>query len=487
MMAQFNIEGFNVEEATIKQMSEALDQSIINSQSLVLHYLQRIGEIDKSGPKLNSVLEINPDAIHIAEALDRERKLSGARSILHGIPILIKDNINTHDKMHTSAGSIALEENFAPYDAYLVEKLRAAGAIIMGKTNLTEFANFMTENMPNGYSSRGGQVLNPYGPGKFDTGGSSAGSGVSVAANLCAAAVGTETSGSIISPACCNSIVGIKPTLGMISRTGIVPIAHSQDTAGPMARTVEDAAILLGFMTDIDIADPVTYKSKARVFSDYTQFLDMSGLKGVRIGVPRYIYKELNEEETEMMHQCIAEIKKLGAEIVEDKDLDTYEKLQNYDVLIYEFKSDLNAYLSTLGDSTHMRSLNDIIGYNKNHAEKALKYGQTILEQSEGTSGSLTDPEYINAKLQDLILSTTEGIDKFMLENKVDAMLYPSTAGVSMAAKAGYPSIAVPAGYCKDGKPFGITFSAEAFSEPKLLKLAYAYEQATNKRVMPKL
>jgi amidase len=400
---------------------------------------------------------------------------------------MIKDNINTHDKMHTSAGSIALAENYAPYDAFMAEKLRAAGVIIFCKTNLTEFANFMTEKMPNGYSSRGGQVLNPYGLGKFDTGGSSSGSGVAVAANLCAAAIGTETSGSIISPACSNSIVGIKPTLGMISRTGIVPIAHSQDTAGPMARTVEDAVILLGALTGIDPTDPVTYRSKNKIHSDYTKFLNKDGLKGTRIGVPKYIYKDLKGEEVEMMHQCIAEIKQLGAEVIEDKDLDSYEKINDYDVLVYEFKTNITAYLSTMGGATKMKTLKDIIEYNNNHAEKALKYGQTILEHCESTSGTLTEPEYIIAKLQDLRLSTTDGMDAFMEENQVDAFLFPSTAGVSMSAKAGYPTIAVPAGYHKDGRPFGITFTAGAFSEPTLIKIAYAYEQATKKRVSPKL
>lgn len=476
----------NIEEISIREMADALEKGTIDSQTLVLAYLKRIAELDKGGPKLNSVLEINPDALHIAEALDRERQLTGPRSLLHGIPIMIKDNINTHDKMHTSAGSVALAENYAPYDSFMAVKLRTAGAIILGKTNLTEFANFMTENMPNGYSSRGGQVLNPYGPGKFDTGGSSSGSSVAVAACLCSAAVGTETSGSIISPACSNSIVGIKPTLGMISRTGIVPIAHSQDTAGPMARTVEDAAILLGALIGIDPTDPVTYRSKNKTHSDYTKFLDKNGLNGARIGVPKYIYKDLEGEELKMMSKCISEIKQLGAEIVEDKDLVSYEEINDYDVLEYEFKSDLNAYLSTLGGASKMKSLKDIIEYNNNHADQALKYGQIILEKCESISGTLTEPKYIIAKLQDLRLSTTDGMDAFMTENKVDAILYPSTAGVSMAAKAGYPSIAVPAGYLEDGTPFGVTFTAEAFSEPKLIKLAYAYEQATKKRIPPK-
>lgn len=474
-------------EATIKEMAAALEQGKVTSRELVLFYMKRIAEIDKSGPGLNSVLEINPDALHIAESLDRERQLTGARGLLHGIPVLIKDNINTDDKMHTSAGSLALADNYAPYDAFVVRKLRAAGAVILGKTNLTEFANFMTENMPNGYSSRGGQVLNPYGPGHFDTGGSSSGSGVAVSANLCMAALGTETSGSIISPACCNSIVGIKPTLGLISRTGIVPIAHSQDTAGPMARTVEDAAILLAALSGLDEADPATGTSREKSPADYTPFLKIEGLKGKRIGVPKYIYKDLSEKEAEMMHACIDEINALGAEVIEDQDLETYEKIHNYDVLVYEFKADMNAYLSSLGTATGMRTLKDIVTFNEAHADKALKHGQTLLIQCEGTSGNLTEPEYINARLQDLELSQTRGIDAFMTAHDVDALLYPSTAGVSMAAKAGYPSIAVPAGYLRDGTPFGITFSAEAYSEPKLIELAYAYEQDTKKRVKPSL
>lgn len=486
-MDWLNTSGFNIEEATIRQIAAALEDRKIDSQTLVLMYLKRIAELDKSGPKLNSVLEINPDALQIAEALDRERELTGARSIFHGIPVMIKDNINTKDKMHTSAGSLALANNYASYDAFVVEKLREAGAIILGKTNLTEFANFMTENMSNGYSSRGGQTLNPYGLGKFDTGGSSAGSGVAVASNLCTVAVGTETSGSIISPASSNSIAGIKPTLGMVSRTGIIPIAHSQDTAGPMARTVEDAAILLGFMTGIDPADPVTFRGKGKTVSDYTQFLDKDGLKGARIGIPQYIYKYLEEHEKEIMQCCIDEIKQLGAEVIEDKNIDVYDKIHNYDVLIYEFKSDMNAYLSSLGENTTVKTLKGIIDFNNNHPEEALKYGQTILVQCESTSGTLTEPEYINAKLQDLRLSQAEGIDLYMKENNLDAMLFPSTAGVSIAAKAGYPSVAVPGGYCSDGSPFGLTFSAEAFSEGKLLKFAYAYEQATKKRVTPKL
>ncbi|MGB7606189.1 MAG: amidase family protein [Lutisporaceae bacterium] len=485
-MEWLNTANFNIEEATIRQMAAAMKEGRLNSKTLVLLYLRRIAELDKSGPKLNSIIEINPDALHIAEALDRERDLTGARSVLHGIPVMIKDNINTNDKMHTSAGSLALAENYTPYDAFLVEKLREAGAIIFAKTNLTEFANFMTENMANGYSSRGGQTLNPYGFGIFDTGGSSAGSSVAVAANLCAVSVGTETSGSIISPASSNSIAGIKPTLGMISRTGIIPLAHSQDTAGPIARTIEDAAILFGFMLGIDPSDPVTFVSKGKTVSDYTQYLDKNGLSGTRIGIPQYIYKDMEENEKEMMQCCIDEIKQLGAEVVEDKNIDAYDEIHNYDVLTYEFKSDINAYLSTLGESTKVKTLKDIIDFNNAHPEETLKYGQTILVQCEKTSGTLTEPEYIHAKLQDLRLSQTEGIDLYIKENNLDAMLFPSTAGVSIAAKAGYPSVTVPAGYCQDGTPFGITFSAGAFSEAKLIKLAYAYEQATKKRVAPK-
>lgn len=475
-------------ESSIMELYYALNEGRITSKELVTIYLERIAEFDKSDPKINSIIEINPDALHLAEAMDNERRLGKLRGFLHGIPVLIKDNISTKDKMHTSAGSLALKDSYVPYDAFIVKQLREAGAIILGKTNLTEFANFMTENMPSGYSSRGGQVLNPYGPGIFDVGGSSAGSAAAVASNFCSAAVGTETSGSILNPSVQNSIVGIKPTLGLISRTGIIPIAHSQDTAGPMARTVEDAVLLLNGLTGIDEKDPATLISNGKSSLDYTKFLDKDGLKGARIGLPRkYFEDDLSDEEKALYNDAVNCIQELGGILIDPADIESVNEINDIDVLIYEFKSGINAYLSSLGSNAPVKSLREIIEYNETNSEKTLKYGQTILVQSENTSGNLTEPEYINARLRDIRLSSVEGIDRVLQEYKLDAILFPSFYGCDIAARAGYPSITVPAGYKNTGEPFGITFTAGAFSEPTLIKLAYSYEQRSRMRKPPKI
>lgn len=480
------IKKFTVEEATIADMQEAINAKAVSSRELVLMYLERIAKFDKSGLSINSVAEINPDAIHIAEALDRHMELNGPIGPLHGIPILIKDNINTGDKMHTTAGSLSLSDNYAPEDAFVVKKLRAAGAVILGKTNLTEFANFMTENMPNGYSSRGGQVLNPYGPGKFDVGGSSSGSGASAACSFCAGAIGTETSGSILSPACRNSVVGIKPTVGLVGRSGIVPIAHSQDTAGPLARTVADAALLLGAITGEDSEDPVTLASCRRSFMDYTRFLDKAGLEGVRIGIPKdYFYDELSKEQITLAEAAVKLLKELGAVIVEPADIPSAKEFKEYEVLLYEFKSDMNSYLARYGGSRTMHTLKDIIDFNSSKPEEALKYGQTILVKSQETKGTLAESEYILERLKDLRLSQTEGIDMVLNKYNLDAVVFPSYLGCDIAARAGYPSVIVPAGYTSEGEPFGITFTSRAYTEPQLIKYAYAYEQAAKKRVPP--
>lgn len=474
------------DNTTIIELSEALDSGSITSRELVLHYLKRISEYDKSGPGINSVLEINPDALYCAEAMDKERNKLRNRGLLYGIPILLKDNINTGDKMHTSAGSLSLAGSYAAEDAFIVKKLRAAGAIILGKTNMTEFANFMTENMPNGYSSRGGQVLNPYGPGKFDVSGSSSGSAAAVAAGFCAAAMGTETSGSILSPASINSIVGIKPTVGLVSRSGIIPIAHSQDTAGPMARTVADAALLLQVISGYDVDDAATHQIKNNR-SSYMQGLDKNGLQDVRIGVPRdYYYEEYGEEHLRLMENAISIIKALGAVIVDPADIKTARSFSDYNVLVYEFKPALNYYLSKLNQGS-MKTLKDIIEFNNKNADTALKYGQTLLEKSESTSGTLTDPVYLNDRINDLHLSRTMGIDHTLDEYNLDALLFPGAAGADIAARAGYPSITVPAGYTSEGEPFGVTFTAKAFSESKLIKHAYAFEQAAKLRRAPEL
>ncbi|MDC3421218.1 amidase family protein [Aquibacillus koreensis] len=462
-----------------------MEEGELTSFQLTKLYLERIAKYDKQGLMINAIAEINPDALHIAEALDQERGLRGARGPLHGIPILVKDNIDTGDHMHTTAGSIALENHYAKEDAFVAKQLRAAGAVILGKANLTEWANFMTEGMPNGYSSRAGQVLNPYGPGKFDVGGSSSGPGAAVASGFATGSIGTETSGSILSPASSNSLVGIKPTVGLISRTGIIPIAHSQDTAGPMTTTVTDAAIVLGALTGIDIKDPATSISEGQALTDYTKHLVLEGLNGAKIGVDRTYLEGLEDEELTLVNQAIADLTKSGATVTDPVKIKTNPT--DYSVLFHEFKVDLNAYLSNVASQVPVHSLTELIQYNEQHKDKALVYGQTLLTESDNTSGTLTDPAYIHARLSDLQLSRTEGIDAVMYEHQLDALLFVNNFGAGIAAKAGYPSITVPAGYTSDGKPVGITFTGKAFSEGKLLELAYAYEQITMHRRQPNL
>jgi len=480
------------EHASIADLQYAMEQYQLTARDLVLYYLQRIAQFDRQGPILNSVLEVNPDAIHWAEALDAERKVSGPRGPLHGIPILIKDNIDTADKMHTSAGSLALANSYASKDSFVAAQLRKAGAIILGKTNLTEWANFMAENMPNGYSSRGGQVLSAYGPGIFDVGGSSAGSGVAISAGFAAAAIGTETSGSILSPASQNSLVGIKPTVGLIGRTGIIPIAHSQDTAGPMTKSVMDAALLLTALAGVDREDYATQtnldQTTANSAVDYSEFLDATALRGRRIGIARkYYYDDLEEDQLAIMNQAIADMAAAGAEIVDNLDIASTVKLNTHTVLVHEFKSDLNAYLARLSPQVPVHSLRDVIGFNLAHASTALKYGQAVLLESEATSGSLADHEYLSARLNDLKMSQDEGLDAIMAEHQLDAIVFPANYGAGIAAKAGYPSITVPGGYLGTGQPFGVTFTAKAFEEAKLISFAFAYEQATKHRLVPKL
>ncbi|GAA4853890.1 amidase family protein [Paenibacillus vulneris] len=479
----------NIEEATIARLQKAMERGECSSFDLVQQYMERIAAYDQQGPCINAVLELNPDALHAAEAADAERRAGQVRGPLHGVPVLVKDNIQTGDKMHTSAGSIALADHYANEDAFIVSRLREAGAIILGKANMTEWANFMTEGMIAGYSSRGGQVLNPYGRNLF-AGGSSTGSAAAVAANLTTAAVGTETSGSIISPAVQNSVVGIKPTLGLVSRSGIIPLSHSQDTAGPLARTVEDAAILLGVLCGLDPQDPVTRCSLGVRVTDYTLFLDKNGLKGARIGVPRQgFHEDMTEEERQLFTQILLQLEEAGAQLIDPANIHSAEELSQFrsSVFLHDFKADINAYLSKLPPHLPVHSLKELIAFNEAHAEQALKYGQKILIASEKTSGSLKEPQYIRDRLNDIRLSRTEGIDRTMREHHLDALLFPETLGDTIAAKAGYPSLAVPAGYLKDGRPYGIMFVGTAFTEPVLIKLAYAFEQLSNSRKPPRL
>lgn len=474
-----------LEEATIPGLQELMVSRRATSRSLVKAYLDRIARFDRQGPALNSVLELNPDALFIAEALDVERAARGPRGPMHGVPVLLKDNIDTADKMHTSAGSLALASSYAPEDSFVARRLREAGAVILGKANMTEWANFMTDHMPNGYSSRGGQVLNPYGPGKHDVGGSSSGPGAAVAASLAAVAVGTETSGSILNPACNNSIVGLKPTVGLISRSGIIPISHVQDTAGPMGRTVLDVAILLGALTGVDESDVATLGGQGKHHSDYTGFLDADALKGARIGIVKSAYERLDKDRLELMKPAEQALKDLGAQTVDVSIAPSGP--WTVSSLVYEFKPALNAYLGRLRPNVPVHSLKELIEFDNREPYRMLRYSQTLLVASEATSGTLTEPEYIAARAREERVSREEGIDLLMHENDLDALFFPYIANASISARAGYPSITVPIGYTGDGRPMGITFAGGAYSEPRLLSLAYAFEQATKWRRPPKL
>ncbi len=466
-------------ELTVEKMRSMMERGETTSYELTCAYLSRIARIDSDGPCLNSVLEVNPDAMDIAEAMDRERRRGKVRSPLHGIPVILKDNINTADKLRTTAGSIALADNYAPYDAFITEKMRAAGLVILGKANMTEFAAYMSNTIKSGYSSRGGQVINAYVPGG-EVWGSSTGSAVSVSANLCALAVGTETDGSIIWPSFVNSVVGIKPTRGLVSRYGIIPICTAQDTAGPIARTVADCASLLNTLVGEDGHDPATWERGDVIPEDYTAFLDPDGLKGLRIGVNKGYYDSLNDDKKRLFEEAYAAMGRAGAVIVEGTDLPR----ANCDRVImqYEFRKCLDSYLSTV--NTKCRSLADIIAFYREHPQEGLKYGMSLLENAQyQASGNCTEKDYILGRFDALKKTREDGLDRVLDENALDLLLAP--AGSDHSPVSGYPSINVPAGYESDGMPFGVTFIGRAFSEPLLIKAAYAYEQATKHRRPP--
>lgn len=471
-----------IADADIQTLQKAMKQGEISSVDLVAYYTQRIEAYNGT---INAVLELNPDAQSIAEALDLELQKSGGRGPLHGIPILLKDNIQTGDRMRTSAGSICLAENVATEDAYIAAKLREAGAVLLGKVNMTEWANFMAVAMPSGYSSRGGQVKNPYGP--FEVGGSSSGSGAAVAAGFAAGAIGTETSGSIVNPAGHNSIVGLKPTVGLLSRSGIIPLASSQDTPGPMTRNVSDAAVLLGVMTGVDEGDAHSVASDGQGHRDYTPYLDRRGLHQARIGIPRWYYRHLDGEERQLAEQAIQVLRDEGAIVIEDVSLPCQSAAWNFDVLLYEFKRDLNAYLQKLDPATTpVHSLEEVIAFNEAHADNALVYGQDTLIWSQDVNGTLTEEAYLTSLHRYKELTREQGIDHALKEHQLDALFFPKDEGEDIAARAGYPLLIVPAGYTSKG-PMGVMFAAGAFSEPTLIKLAYAFEQATKHRRPPLL
>jgi amidase len=490
-------EAFVLDEETISSLGKKLDSGKYSSEQLVELYLRRIENIDKNGPKLNAIIEINPDAVSIAKQMDNERKARKNRGPLHGIPIVIKDNIDTGDKMQTTAGSLAMAGNIASSDAFIVKKLREAGAIIIGKTNLSEWANFRSTQSSSGWSSRGGQTKNPYFL-DHNPCGSSAGSGVAVSANLCVVAVGTETDGSIVCPASVSGLVGIKPTVGLISRSGIIPISKTQDTAGPIARTVEDAAILLGVLSGIDNKDLITKESNGRNFTDYTQFLDLNALKGKRIGIEKKPQGN-NHFINALLDNAVNLLKQKGATIIEIDYIDQINALgeAEFEVMQYEFKDGLNHYLSTA--NAKVKSLKEVIDFNLANEDIAMPFfKQEILETSNLKSG-LNDKKYIDA-LNKSHNGSKKILDSVFLENKLDSicgitmgpacsidLIYGDRWGYSLttpAAASGYPHITVPGGKVYD-LPVGLSFFGNSYSEPKLIAIAYAYEQATKNRVKP--
>jgi amidase len=518
-------EPFRVDNASLADVQQALAGGRTNATMLTRAYLARIAAYDCAGPCLSSVREVNPDALAIAGLSDGQKP--SRRYPLAGIPILVKDNIATADRQHTTAGSLALESARAKQDATVVRRLRAAGAVILGKANMTEFANFIAIDMPAGYSSLGGQVKNPYAPALDDKavpivppGGSSSGSAVAVAAGLCAAAIGTETSGSLLSPATQNGLVTVKPTVGLISRAGIIPIAPSQDTAGPLTRTVRDAAILLNVLAARDPLDPSTRRSQRP--ADYTAVLDKNGLKGARIGLPSdpadtandFYFGKLSPRSAQVMSEVVETLRAAGAEIVRaniptagwiagpgttmavlnrnPESSTKYAPTHNPIVFVYEIKQALNAYLREWASETPIGTMADVIAFNAAHADTALRFGQDLFLAAEATRGDLSEPEYRTARAMDQRSAAVLGLDAYMEAHRLDAVLFPGRDGAAISAKAGYPSVQVPAGFTAgfNGKdtpdyPLGATFTGRAWSEPTLLRLAYAFEQASQARRPP--
>jgi amidase len=486
---------FDLNEVTVTQLQEMMQTGKLSAKSLAKMYLKRIQEIDKSGPKLNAIIELNPDALAIASEMDAERKAGKVRGPLHGIPVLIKDNINTGDKMQTTAGSLALAGNIASADAFIIKQLRAAGAVILGKTNLSEWANFRSNRPCSGWSSRGGQTKNPYILDRSPSG-SSSGSGSAVSANLCAVAIGTETNGSIIAPSSFNGVVGLKPTVGLLSRSGIIPISFTQDTAGPMTRNVTDAAILLGALTGIDITDEVTKTSEGKTYPDYTQFLKADALKGKKIGFEKSFLNG-HEGVVGLYKAAIEKFKELGAEVIEI-ELQKEMRTINASVLQPEFKAGLNAYLATA--NAKVKTLSDVIAFNKANESTAMPYFKQENLEASDKAPDLNSAAYKEALAK--VNSSKKIINDLMEKNQLDAIagtsygipslidLFNGDSGggfyfASPAAMAGFPHITVPMGQIYE-LPVGLSIFASAYQEPVILGIAYAYEQATKHRAAPK-
>jgi amidase len=496
-----DVKPFELDEITIPELQDGMKSGKFTARALVEKYTARIDEIDKRGPAVNAIIELNPDALAIADALDQERKAKGPRGPLHGIPVLIKDNIDTADRMMTTAGSLALAGSKPPKDSFVAQRLRAAGAVILGKTNLSEWANIRSSHSTSGWSGRGGLTKNPYALDR-NACGSSSGTGAGISANLAAVGIGTETDGSIVCPSSSNGLAGIKPTVGLVSRSGIIPISHSQDGAGPMCRTLRDAAILLGALTGVDPEDSATAASAGKSQTDYAQYCDPNGLNGARIGVARK-YFGFNDAVDALMEEALDVMKKQGATLVDPADIETLGKFDDSELLVfmYELKADLNSYLARLGPSAPLRTLKDIIEFNDRNRQKEMPYfGQDLFVKAEG-KGPLSEKAYLDAVAKNHQLARTEGIDAIMDKHHLDSLVAPTggpawltdlvngdhSAGGSSnaAAVAGYPNINVNAGSIF-GLPVGISFFGRAWSEPTLIKLAYSFEQATKARHAPR-
>jgi amidase len=492
---------YELEEITITELQEGMKSGRFTARSLVEKYTKRIEDIDKRGPSVNAIIEMNPDALSIAQELDRERKTKGPRGPLHGIPVLIKDNINTADRMMTTAGSLALLGSKPAKDAFVAQKLRAAGAVILGKTNLSEWANIRSSHSTSGWSGRGGLTKNPYALNRNPCG-SSSGTGAGISANMAAAGIGTETDGSIVCPSSSNGLAGIKPTVGLVSRSGIIPISHSQDGAGPMCRSVRDAAIVLGALAGVDPEDGATAASAGKSQANYEQYCDANGLQGARIGVVRK-YFGFNDAVDTLMEQAIGVMKKQGATVIDPVEIATLGKFDDTEltVFLYELKADLNAYLARLGASAPVKTLEDIIAFNEHNRPKEMPYfGQDLFMKSQA-KGPLTDKQYTDALAKNHQLARIEGIDAVMDKHKLDTLIGPTGGPAwitdliagdhfgggssNAAAVAGYPNINVIAGNVF-GLPVGISFFGRAWSEPTLIRLAYSFEEATKARQAPK-
>lgn len=495
---------FELHETTVAELQEGMESGRLTARSITELYLSRIEALNRRGPELRAVIETNPEALRIADELDEERRANGPRGPLHGIPVAIKDNIDTHDQMTTTAGSAALEGSIPLQDSFVAQKLREAGAIILAKANMSEWAYWRGFRATSGWSARGGQCRNPYALDRNPCG-SSSGSGVAASSNLAALTIGTETGGSIMCPSSICGIVGIKPTVGLWSRSGIIPISHSQDTAGPMTRTVRDAAILLGAVTGVDPRDGATAASEGNAYSDYTQFLDAAGLRGARLGIARN-YPDFDPRVMAVLDEAVAAMKEAGAVIIDPANVPNIDNGTVFAelptiVLNYEFKAGINAYFESLGPNAPIKSLSELIAFNEANRDREMPYfGQELLLASEATS-SLEAPEYLNAVRTVQRATREDGIDKLMDEHELDAIVAPTTGpawltdpilgdrlngghSAGTAAIAGYPDITVPMGNLS-GLPIGVSFFGRRWSEPKLLAIAYAYEQATKRRKPP--